>query len=118
MNTLGAVGEKLAGDYLIKKGYHILQKNFRTRYGEIDIIAEYKNTLIFIEVKTRRSDFKGKPFESVTSRKRQHAKYAINSFLANSPFKQYKLRYDVISIILNIEGKINKLQHFENIEIV
>jgi putative endonuclease len=69
MKPLGSKGEDLAVRFLEKKGYRILSRNFRTPVGEIDVIAEDRNTLVFIEVKTRTDDSFGHPFEAVTFRK-------------------------------------------------
>lgn len=68
---LGALGEKLALDYLRKRGYHILETNFRCREGEIDIIARDKEYLVFIEVRTRTGSDFGTPEESVGIAKRE-----------------------------------------------
>ena len=65
----GRKGEQLAADFLLKKGYKILQKNFRTRFGEIDLIAEKDSTIRIIEVRLRRGDFYGTPEDSLNFRK-------------------------------------------------
>jgi putative endonuclease len=64
-NPLGEAGERYATDYLIKNGYKILDRNWRIRGGEIDIVALYKSTLVFVEVKTRTSTSYGTPEESI-----------------------------------------------------
>ena len=68
---LGDEGESLAASFLKKKGYHIVQQNFRTRIGEIDIIAEEGGNLVCVEVKTRESFYYGRPFEAVDARKKE-----------------------------------------------
>jgi len=65
MNKLGKTGETIASEYLAKNGYIIREKNYRNFLGEIDIIVEYKNEIIFIEVKTRKSNQYGYPEETV-----------------------------------------------------
>lgn len=117
MSGIGSVGEKLAGNYLIQKGYTVIQKNYRTRYGEIDLIARKNNIIIFVEVKTRQTDSKGKPYASVTPRKLIHQRRAIQWFLSAAPENKHcKLRFDIISIEMNFDGN-PIIEHFENIEL-
>lgn len=71
MNSLGKEGERLAKEFLKKKGYSILQEYYRTPFGEIDIIAKEKDVLVFVEVKTRTDLTFGSPFEAVNQRKRK-----------------------------------------------
>ncbi len=94
---LGDKGEGLAAGFLIEKGYKILTKNFRTRIGEIDIIAREKNTLVFVEVKTRESLEYGQPFESVNLRKRR--KIANVALLYLQKLREVPAcRFDVVSV--------------------
>jgi len=94
---LGEKGERLAVKFLNKKGYKIIEQNYRTPLGEIDIIARERETLVFIEVKTRESIAYGLPFEAVNYTKRQRiAKIAM---LYLKRFKEIPpCRFDVISI--------------------
>lgn len=117
LQSLGRQGEKMAIDFLLSKGYSICETNYRTRGGEIDIIAEKNNVQIFIEVKTRTGDEKGKPYEAVTYRKVIHLQRAISFYLKEKNKKTGALRIDVISIELNPDQSIKKLQHFQNIDI-
>ena len=66
---IGDLGEQLAADFLIKKGYTILERNFRTPYGELDIIASENDSVVFVEVKTRSTDRFGTGFEAITAKK-------------------------------------------------
>src|ERR1700694_3377214 len=68
---LGRTGERLAAEELVRRGYRILEKNFRCVHGEVDLVAEDEHDLIFVEVKTRRGNAYGLPEEAVTPRKRQ-----------------------------------------------
>ena len=97
MVELGQKGERLAVGYLKKKGYSIIQKNFRTPLGEIDIIAKDKETLVFIEVKTRESLQYGQPFESVTGLKRRKIANVALLYLKKLD-KIPDCRFDIISI--------------------
>lgn len=112
---IGKKGEIEAIIYLHKKGYQILKKNYHSRWGEIDIIAQKEDKISFIEVKTRTGFIKGKPHEAVNSFKISKLMRPIRFFLLQNNFKNYKLSLDVISIILNDKNQIEKIKHFENI---
>lgn len=114
--SLGKLGEAVACQYLKKKNYKILTTNFKTRNGEIDIVCKKNDQLIFVEVKSRISDLKGKPYEAITSQKLKHFQKAIYYFLSQHNLFNWKLRVDVISIEFNSDRSIKKLTHFENIE--
>jgi len=104
---LGKSGEELAEKYLAKLGYEILDKNFRTRYGEIDIIARDKKTIVFVEVKTRSGDAYGSPQLAVNFYKQKHLSLAAFSFIKkNSLNSDY--RFDIIAIC------DDKIEHIKN----
>ena len=116
MNNIstGKKGEVLAQEYLIKKGYKILETNKRfSRLCEIDIIALDKDTLVFCEVKTRTTTICGSPFEAITKTKYQNIKTGVFSFLQENP-NYKKFRIDAISIVLKPKLEIN---HLKNIKI-
>jgi len=97
MVKLGQIGEDLAVAYLQKKGYKIIQRNYRTLIGEIDIIARDGDDLVFIEVKTRESLEYGQPFESVNRNKRR--KIANVAMLYLKRLKNIPhCRFDVVSV--------------------
>jgi len=96
---LGKSGEELAARLLKENGYKILFKNYKTELGEIDIIASDKDTICFVEVKTRRSDRFGQPSEAILpSKQRQISKVAL-SFLKERRLLDKKARFDVVSIL-------------------
>ncbi len=96
--ALGRSGEKLAAAFLKKKGYQIHTVNYRTRSGEIDIIAEHKKIIIFIEVKSRKTDSFGPPVLAITPfKQRQISKTALEYISSNKLFDT-DARFDVISI--------------------
>ena len=96
---LGAKGEKTVVKYLKKQGYTVLEKNYKTRLGEIDVIVKKDETIIFVEVKTRTSDTYGRPSEAVGYEKqRKYVKVAQEYLLKNKLLSQ-KCRFDVIEII-------------------
>ena len=105
---LGSAGESLAADYLRKNGYGILEKNFRTRFGEIDIIAKYGDTYVFVEVKTRKgNDCYGVPQLAVNFSKQKHLTLAALTYIKKEALKS-DYRFDVIAIL------DNKIEHIQN----
>lgn len=112
---IGQRGEIAAAAYLQKKGYRILQQNFHTHWGEIDIIAKKDNVVSFFEVKTRVGEDYGKPYESVNSGKIKRLQRPIQYFLLQNDLKDYKLSLDVISIMLNADLSVEKIMHFDNV---
>ncbi len=94
----GKEGESIAVRHLLKNGYQILAQNYRTRYGEIDIIAKEGNTLVFVEVKARRSDSFGNPKYAITFRKKHKMSMAALDYLKNTKQSHVKARFDVVVI--------------------
>jgi len=108
---VGEKGEKLAQEYLVKQGYEIIETNKRfSRFCEIDIIAKHKDTLVFVEVKTRSSDFCGSPLEAITPKKYENIKTGLFTYMQDTKIKYKKFRIDAISVILNPKIKINHLK--------
>lgn len=97
MKPIGTEGEDIAAGYLKSKGYNILQRNYKTPYGEADIVAKDNDTVVFVEVKTRKNKSFGQPFEAVDFRKQERLKRIALFFLKNSK-SQLKIRFDVMSI--------------------
>jgi len=93
----GKEGEKLAVDYLVSNGYEILEKNFRTPFGEIDIIARDKDFIVIIEVKRRMSDRFGEPQLAVNFNKQEKLK-KLALYYIHKLKKEYPIRFDVIAI--------------------
>ena len=107
---IGNAGEDLACRYLEKRGYKILERNKHySRFCEIDIIAEYKNTLVFVEVKTRTTNDFGTPFEAITKSKYENIKKGIQFYLQEHKIKKHRI--DVIGITLKPELKIEHLKN-------
>ena len=109
----GKTGEKEALKFLKKSGYRILEKNFRTRFGEIDLIAKDNNTVVFVEVKTRTGDGFGLPKDAVTLRKKRHILMVSKEYLASKDIlpNDVSVRFDVIGVKLN--GKV-RLEHIKD----
>lgn len=109
----GAVGEDLARRYLEDNGYEILDTNVKfSRFCELDIVAKIKKTIVFVEVKTRKTNTFGTPEEAITKTKYQNIKNGIYFYLQDKNIKYDKYRIDVVSITLKPELKI---EHLENI---
>ena len=112
---LGNWGESYAAKYLEGKGYQILARNVRTPYGEIDIVAEEKNQITFVEVKTRTSKKYGYPEEAVTSNKITHLIESAEFYLQERHHDpNVDWRIDVIAIQVDPGRKTPVLTHYEN----
>lgn len=114
-NPIAVLGEDIACDYLKKKGYKIIERNFRKKYQEIDIIAISDSTLVFIEVKTRRSNPFGSPFDSIAPWKLRHLVNLAQFYKMLHPNLPDNMRIDAIGIILSSGNKLESLEHLENI---
>lgn len=108
--SLGQHGENLAAEYLRKNGYQIMERNYRTRCGEVDIICLNGGELIFVEVKTRRSTRFGSPEEAITCRKKEHIKKAALSYLGQEGKSCHSIRFDVITILMGPSPVVNHIQ--------
>jgi len=108
--ALGQRGEEIAVQYLQNRGYRILGRNFRTRYGELDVICMKKDVLVFVEVKTRRSLAYGTAEEALTPAKIEHIRKVALHYLNAHPVKHKEIRFDVITILMtNDEPKLNHI---------
>jgi putative endonuclease len=98
LRKLGAEGEDAAARFLQEQGYSILDRNFSTKHGEIDLIARDGNTLVFVEVKLRRSAEFGRPEEAVTRSKVLQIGRAALDFIAKKRLSEVHCRFDVIAV--------------------
>ena len=96
---VGQDGETLAVQHLQRKGYKIIARNYRTRLGEIDIIAKHNGALVFVEVKTRRSKHYGHPKLAVTPAKQRQISMAALVYLKQQGAMQQPARFDVVTIL-------------------
>ena len=109
----GNAGEDLACRYLEKNGYTILERNKHySKFCKIDIIAKYKNTTVFVEVKTRKTNNFGTPLEAITKSKYDKIKKGVQFYLSEHKIKDYRI--DLIGITITPEIKI---EHMKNISI-
>lgn len=103
--SLGSKGEEAAAGILKENGYKIIACNYKTKLGEIDIIARDRDTYVFIEVKTRRSSRFGMPAEAIVSHKQKQISKAALSFLKANNLLEARSRFDVVSILWGADGK-------------
>lgn len=108
---IGKSGEDLACQFLQKQGYKILERNFRySRLAEIDIIAKDKDTLVFVEVKTRTNENCGHPFEAINHKKLEHIFKAGLAYMQTTEEEYKKFRIDIISVLGKDTPKIEHLK--------
>lgn len=112
---LGKRGEELAGEYLKKQGYTIIEKNFSKRYGEIDLIALDRETLVFIEVKTRTSHEFGTPLEAITPWKLKAVIRSAQYYKLTHKNLPDLMRIDAVSVTLYPSGEIDDIELVKNI---
>lgn len=105
----GIAGEEIAVEFLLKNGYHILEKNWRHQHLEIDIIASIDNTLVIVEVKLRANNFFGNPEEFVTKSKQKKVIKAADFYIKENNIN-WETRFDIIAIIENPHEL--KVEHF------
>lgn len=109
---IGKLGEDLACEFLEKNGYKILERNKTfSRFCEIDIIAQIKNTLVFVEVKTRKTNSFGSPLEAITKTKYSHIRQGALTYLGENSKKFSNFRIDAIGITLEPKVEIKHLQN-------
>lgn len=110
VNPTAKKGEQLASEFLTKKGYRIVDRNFRKGYGEIDIIAVHEQTLVFVEVKTRTSTLFGTPLEAITYWKLKTLIKTAQLYKLLHPNLPDSMRIDAVSVILD-QGKADITLH-------
>lgn len=113
-NASGKIGEDCASEILLKKGYEIIERNYHSRFGEIDIIAQNSNYIIFVEVKTRDENYSVSPLEAVTVSK-QKKLYKTALLYLQSHTSLLQPRFDVIGITTKDSNyTIKSVEHIEN----
>lgn len=111
----GKHGEDIAALYLKKNGYSIIERNFKKRYSEVDIVAIEKNVLVFVEVKTRLSTDFGTPFEAITKRKRDQLTKAAHFYKMTHKNMPDLLRIDAVSVEFDVKSGEPIVQLIKNI---
>jgi len=111
---LGDFGERAARGYLQKRGYEIMESNFRCPVGEIDIVARDKDGLVFVEVRTRRGTRFGTPEESITPAKKAKLIELAESYIQQHEGLDLSWRIDVVAIEVGRGGEISRIELIEN----
>jgi putative endonuclease len=111
-NDLGKKGEVLAKEFLLLKNYELLEENWRFGKAEIDLIAMYKDILVFVEVKTRSTIAFGKPEEFVSAQKQNMITYAAPRYMEKINH-DWAIRFDIISVVFN-KDETYSIEHFED----
>jgi putative endonuclease len=112
---LGALGEEIAAEHLVHRGFRIIERNYRTRWGELDIVAFDGSTLCFSEVKTRRLAGSGSPFEAIHTGKQTQVRKIAASWLAQRKERPYAdvIRFDAIGVTFDLAGRLVAIEHLE-----
>jgi putative endonuclease len=111
---VGAHGEELAAKHLAANGYRVLDRNWRWRQGELDLVVEKGGEIVFVEVKARRSHAFGTPEEAVTRAKQRKLIRTAQAYLASRGSPDARWRIDVIALDLSAQGEVIRLEHLEN----
>jgi len=113
--ALGTAGEDLAAAHLERLGHTILARNHRTRYGELDLVTCSGDTLVFVEVKTRRQSRHGSPWDSLHERKRSQVRRMAAAYLSevSGRPRTREIRFDAIGIIFDTHDALVSLEHLE-----
>ena len=115
-NELGAWGEQLAVDYLLRKGYTIMERDWKSGHRDIDIIAKNGDVVVFVEVKTRRNRVFGEPEEAIDFHKLQNLQQAINHYVKYKHIRQ-PIRFDIVSIVGTI-GNTPDIRHIQDVTLI
>ncbi|HSM55940.1 MAG TPA: YraN family protein [Candidatus Sulfomarinibacteraceae bacterium] len=111
---LGAWGESLAARHLEEQGYEILERNWRCTRGEIDLVAQAGDLLLFVEVKTRRGRRMGLPEDGLTARKSQKLLQLAEIFIYEHEIRDVNWRVDLVAVELDSSGKLLRCEHIPN----
>ena len=108
------MGEELAREYLKKKGYKIVEQNYKTKYAEIDLVAKQKNELVLVEVRTKIGEDFGTPEETINNKKKRKLRGNALAYARTVKWKD-SYRVDAICIVLEKDHSVKRLNHYENI---
>lgn len=111
---LGNRGEKAAAKFLQRNGMRILARQFSTRWGELDLIAREGESIVFVEVKTRRSSSTNHPAESVDLRKQTHLTKAALFWLKKNGLLNHRARFDVVTLVWSDDSQAPEIEHLVN----
>lgn len=111
---VGKIGEDLAAKFLVDKGYKIVEQNYKTKYSEIDLVAQNGKDLVFVEVRTKIGENFGTPEDTLNNKKLSKVRFNALSYVA---FKKWQgsIKIDAICIVLKPDYTVLRLNHYENI---
>ncbi|MCX6745963.1 MAG: YraN family protein [Candidatus Parcubacteria bacterium] len=112
---IGDYGQKIAAEFLAKRGYQILAQKYFTREGEIDLVGQKDGQLIFFEVKTRLSDKYGLPEEAIDAKKKEKMSEAALKYLVEKQIEHDNYRFDCVAIEIDKGNKIARIRHHKGI---
>lgn len=110
----GKLGEEIAKGYLENKGYKIIEQNYKTKYGEIDLLARKGKELIVVEVRTKRGEQFGSPEESLDWQKLRKLQFNAQSYVSKNRWPG-PCRIDAVCIVLKPDQTVERIEHYENI---
>lgn len=113
--TTGLTGENIASNFLLEKGFSILDKNFKLKFGEIDLVAKKGDTIHIVEVKTKTSSYKGEPYQQVDYKKLKKLIALSLIYTKYKNLKDLRLSIDIVSIVLNNNTHDYDIKFYENI---
>ena len=111
---IGSYTENIAATYLLSNGYSILDRNYRNKFGEVDIICQKDNLIIFVEIKSRYTNSFGSPLESVSCHKQNKIILLSKYYILYKKLSDFNIRYDVIEIYLNHLNNTYEVNHLED----
>ncbi|MDP2926905.1 MAG: YraN family protein [bacterium] len=110
----GRRGEEIAREYLEKKGYKIIEQNYKTKYAEIDLVARQKNELVLVEVRTKTGEDFGAPEETINGKKKRKLRGNALAYARAAKWSG-PLRVDAVCIVLKKDHSVERLNHYENV---
>ena len=110
----GRIGEAMAREYLKKKGYEIVEQNYRTRYAEIDLVCQQKESLVLVEVRTKIGEDYGTPEDTINNKKKRKLHSNALAYARTVKWKG-PCRVDAVCIVLRLDYSVERLNHYENI---
>ena len=115
---VGKEGEEIAAKFLLDKGHEILERNYHTRFGEIDLVTSKNNVLIFVEVKLKHGDNFGTPEEMIGTSKLSQVQRMAEFYLMDKPDvakKHEAYSIDAVCVVMNEGGEVERINHYENL---
>lgn len=112
---IGQIGENLAAEYLAERGYRVLDRNWSTKWGELDIVAQKEGVMVYVEVKTKVGEGFGTPEDMVNSYKIRQVRQTAEVYRITHNLPEGQARIDVIAIVLDKDHQVVRLEQYENV---